>query len=151
MRAILFFTLIFNYTCLVFAFRNNFSVIIVGAGPAGIAAATKLLSNNFRDILILEAEPKIGGRIHSVKFFDAYVDIGARWCHGQRNNVVYEMVKNMNLLGHNEFSTKLYHSSRKSLDDEFVKEIFNIFEDIYNGHDDKKIHYKSLGEYCKKT
>lgn len=151
MKAVLFFLPVFNCVWLLFASANNFSVIIVGAGPAGIAAATKLLSNNFRDILILEAEDRIGGRINSVKFFEAYIDLGARWCHGQVNNIVYEMVKDMNLLGHNEFSTKLYHSSKTPVDDQFIKEIFDIIEDIYNGDDNQKIHYKNLGEYCEKT
>lgn len=42
---------------------NNFRVIIIGAGAAGIAAAARLLENNVRHILILEAEDRIGGRI----------------------------------------------------------------------------------------
>ncbi|XP_018570286.1 peroxisomal N(1)-acetyl-spermine/spermidine oxidase-like [Anoplophora glabripennis] len=149
MRAVLVLALGFHYTYLILALKNNSSsVIIVGAGPAGIAAATKLLSNGFHNILILEAEPRIGGRINSVKFFDAYVDLGARWCHGQVNNIVYDMVKDMNLLGRNEFSKKLYHSSRKFVDQKFVDDFFKIVEDIYEGHDDKKINYTNLGEYC---
>lgn len=36
------------------------SVIIVGGGASGIAAATRLLKNNFSNIKILEAENRIG-------------------------------------------------------------------------------------------
>lgn len=39
------------------------SVIIVGAGVAGVAAASRLLACGIRDVTILEAENRIGGRI----------------------------------------------------------------------------------------
>lgn len=54
-------------------------VVIIGAGPSGIAAATKLLSNGFRDITILEAEGRIGGRIHTIDFGKNVLDLGAQW------------------------------------------------------------------------
>lgn len=48
------------------------TVIIIGAGVAGIAAATKLLRNNFKDFIILEAENRIGGRIQTKPFGGNY-------------------------------------------------------------------------------
>lgn len=44
------------------------SVIIIGAGAAGIAAASKLYENGFKDVKIFEADERIGGRIHSTLF-----------------------------------------------------------------------------------
>lgn len=58
---------------------NSSSILIVGAGASGIAAATKLLENGFQNITILEAENRIGGRICSVQFGDTIVDIGGQW------------------------------------------------------------------------
>lgn len=55
------------------------SIIIIGAGAAGIAAATKLISNGFTNVTILEAENRIGGRVHSVPFGGTTVDLGAQW------------------------------------------------------------------------
>lgn len=52
-------------------------VIIVGAGASGIAAATKLLSNGFNNVTILEASTRIGGRINTVPFGANVVDMGA--------------------------------------------------------------------------
>jgi monoamine oxidase len=43
-------------------------IVIVGAGAAGIAAASKLLKNGLNDFVILEANNRIGGRIHTVNF-----------------------------------------------------------------------------------
>lgn len=41
-------------------------VIIIGAGAAGIAAATRLYENGVTDILVLEAENRIGGRVYTL-------------------------------------------------------------------------------------
>lgn len=38
-------------------------IIVIGAGASGVAATTKLLSNGFKNITILEAENRIGGRL----------------------------------------------------------------------------------------
>ncbi|KAK0165423.1 hypothetical protein PV328_003935 [Microctonus aethiopoides] len=42
-------------------------IIIVGAGSFGIADTSKLFENGFTNVEILEAENRIGGRIHSIK------------------------------------------------------------------------------------
>lgn len=48
------------------------TVIIIGAGVSGIAAATKLLKNNFNNFIILEAENRIGGRVLTLPFDGNY-------------------------------------------------------------------------------
>lgn len=48
------------------------TVIIIGAGVSGIAAATKLLKNNFKNFIVLEAENRIGGRIQTLAFGGNY-------------------------------------------------------------------------------
>lgn len=47
---------------------GDHKVIIVGAGAAGIAAASRLVEKGLQNILILEAKNRIGGRIHTVPF-----------------------------------------------------------------------------------
>ena len=42
-------------------------IIIIGAGPSGIAAASRLLENGIDNIVILEAENRIGGRVNTIK------------------------------------------------------------------------------------
>lgn len=49
-----------------FLVRDRRSVIVIGAGAAGISAATQLESFGF-DVIVLEARNCIGGRIHSFK------------------------------------------------------------------------------------
>lgn len=87
------------------------SIIIIGAGPSGVAAATRLLENNLNNITILEAEARIGGRIRSVMFGDAFIDLGAHWCHGEKDNVVYNLVKDLNVLGSGTDDSRVLYSS----------------------------------------
>ncbi|EDW79266.1 uncharacterized protein Dwil_GK19151 [Drosophila willistoni] len=77
--------------------RKSVRIVIVGAGASGIAAATRLLEKGFRNVLLLEAESRVGGRIQTLPFADNVVDLGAQWCHGEQDNAVYSLVKNTNL------------------------------------------------------
>ncbi|KAH8307299.1 hypothetical protein KR044_009190 [Drosophila immigrans] len=78
--------------------RETARIVIIGSGPAGIAAATRLIEQGFKHVRVLEAENRIGGRINTIPFADSLVDLGAQWCHGETGNVVYERVKDLNLL-----------------------------------------------------
>lgn len=71
--------------------NRDVSVIIVGAGVSGFAAAVKLIKNGFKNITILEAQARTGGRIHTVDFSEGKIDLGAQWCHGIKGNVVHEL------------------------------------------------------------
>lgn len=66
--------------------------MIVGAGLAGISAASKLIENGYDDIVILEAESRIGGRVNTIPFGNGFIDLGAQMCHGEKNNAIFEMV-----------------------------------------------------------
>lgn len=128
------------------------SVIIIGAGPAGIAAASKLLENSFTNLTILEAENRIGGRINSVKFGDKFVDLGAEYCHGQKNNIVYDLVKDLNVLKpiSSDFKPALYYSNGSKLDESFTEKL----QKVILGYDDfsSNLNFsgKSVGEVFEK-
>ncbi|KAK7243414.1 hypothetical protein RIF29_38209 [Crotalaria pallida] len=61
---------------------SSSSVIIIGAGISGIAAAKVLAENGVEDILILEASDRIGGRIQKERFGGVSVELGAGWIAG---------------------------------------------------------------------
>lgn len=46
---------------------SKHKVIIIGAGIAGLAAATHLSQHDMNDYIILEAQNRVGGRICSTK------------------------------------------------------------------------------------
>lgn len=76
----------------------NSKILIVGAGAAGIAAATRLFRKGFRNLEILEATNRIGGRVHTVPFGANVVDLGGQWCHGEKDNAVFELAGPLGLL-----------------------------------------------------
>ncbi|XP_043862699.1 spermine oxidase [Drosophila santomea] len=68
-------------------------IVVIGAGASGVACATKLLELGFQNVLVVEAEDRLGGRIHTIPFADNVIDLGAQWCHGERDNIVYELTR----------------------------------------------------------
>lgn len=69
--------------------RRNRSVVIVGAGVAGLAAARELRANGFEDVVILEARDRIGGRIWTDTIGgNIPIDLGASWIHGVDGNPI---------------------------------------------------------------
>lgn len=143
------FNILFACISTALCLRNDPSIVIIGAGPAGIATATRLLERGFKNVTVLEAEPRIGGRIHSVKFGEAFVDLGAQWCHGEEDNIVYDLVKDLDILRRSVTSRKLYHSSGKSLDEEFAGEILDIMDSVYTADGNRMVaDYVTVGDFC---
>ncbi|XP_035790022.1 spermine oxidase-like [Anopheles albimanus] len=74
------------------AAAGNPRIVIVGAGVAGVTAASSLYRAGLTNITVLEASQRIGGRIRTIPFGDdGPVELGAQWCHGEGGNVAYEM------------------------------------------------------------
>lgn len=66
---------------------NDKSVIVVGAGIAGLAAAKKLTDKGFA-VTVLEAQDRVGGRLRSNRSLGVAFDEGASWIHGIDGNPI---------------------------------------------------------------
>lgn len=53
-------------------------IVIIGAGASGIAAASKLLDHGYQNIVVLEADDRIGGRIWTDYTDDRFLELGAQ-------------------------------------------------------------------------
>ncbi|KAJ6633138.1 Peroxisomal N(1)-acetyl-spermine/spermidine oxidase, partial [Pseudolycoriella hygida] len=125
-------------------------VIIIGAGASGIAAAAKLLEKNYTDIVILEAQDRIGGRIHSIPFGKGYVDMGAQWCQGEEGNVVYQLVKDKFEFGDDSVrynNYECYTSDGNIADFNTCDKLMNLTELIYSDYEGFINFNKSVGEF----
>lgn len=62
----------------------TYDVIIIGAGAAGLSAA-RALSGARRKVCLLEARPRVGGRIHTLHLPDLPlpIELGAEFVHGE--------------------------------------------------------------------
>ncbi|KAK3392172.1 hypothetical protein B0T20DRAFT_362628 [Sordaria brevicollis] len=66
---------------------------IVGAGMAGLRSAGYLLELGFQ-VTILEARDRLGGRIYQEKLPNGhFVDMGANWIHGTKENSIFQLAK----------------------------------------------------------
>ena len=80
---------------------NGKSVIIIGAGISGLAAAKKLKEKGF-DITVLEAQDKVGGRLRTNRTLGVAFDEGASWIHGINGNPISTLAQQA---GMNTFET----------------------------------------------
>lgn len=66
-------------------------VLVIGAGAAGLAAASSLAS--YASVLVLEAQERLGGRVHTNRSLGVPVELGSVWIHRAEGNVVTELAQ----------------------------------------------------------
>jgi polyamine oxidase len=66
------------------------TVVVIGAGMAGLAAAVSLRKHGF-SVVVLEARNRIGGRMRTERSLGCAVDLGASWVHGINGNPLVEL------------------------------------------------------------
>jgi monoamine oxidase len=65
--------------------NDNFDIVIVGGGAAGIGAARRLARAHC-STLLLEASPRLGGRAWTERFAGLDLDLGCGWFHSAERN-----------------------------------------------------------------
>jgi monoamine oxidase len=61
-------------------------VVVLGAGAAGLTAARDLTAAGL-DVIVVEARPRIGGRVFTIRDRDAVIELGAEFLHGRAPQV----------------------------------------------------------------
>lgn len=72
-------------------------ILVLGAGMSGVSTAKALHDAGFKNILMLEATSRTGGRIKKAKLGNYTVELGAMWIYGKGSNPVYDMAKRSNI------------------------------------------------------
>ena len=71
---------------------NGKTVVVIGAGISGLAAARKLKENGF-NVTVLEAQDKVGGRLRTNRTLGIAFDEGASWIHGINGNPITNLAQ----------------------------------------------------------
>lgn len=66
------------------------TVVIIGAGIAGLKAASRLYEGGVKDCVVLEARERIGGRLYTIEGYQGRkYDLGASWHHDTLANGLF--------------------------------------------------------------
>lgn len=128
----------------------NKKVLIIGAGPSGIAAASKLYENGFKNVTVLEAENRFGGRVHTIPFALNVVDMGAQWCHGEVGNCVFEMANKYGLFSSisiKKHQLPLIRSNGEPVDNTIAQKLSELGDSISEDNDELKKVTGSVGTF----
>lgn len=109
-------------------------MVVVGAGLAGLAAAQRLYEAGIRDVIVLDAQSRIGGRIDTISHSDYLVELGAQWLHGADENPLYDWLVDKNMLDDFEDATSQFGgvfctSQGEEINQRLVKRVVNIMMD----------------------
>ena len=99
------------------------SVTIVGAGIAGLAAAARLYKAGIKDVVLLAASSRVGGRIHSTNFNGNEIEMGAQWIHGETDNELFDIADGLGLVDDPDDAVL------EDLGEDFVDEDGNVWDD----------------------
>ncbi|TNN58329.1 Peroxisomal N(1)-acetyl-spermine/spermidine oxidase [Liparis tanakae] len=124
----------------------NAKIVIIGSGISGVAAAHRLVDAGFRNVRIIEATARSGGRIKTGRLGDNIIEIGANWIHGpSEENPVFRLACKYGLLdpealapenqaidcgGHPPFVPNTFCSSGRKLNAEDVHHAQEMFAEL---------------------
>ena len=71
---------------------NGKRVLVIGAGISGLVAGKKLKENGF-EVVILESQDRVGGRLRTNRSLGLDFDEGASWIHGVSGNPISSLAE----------------------------------------------------------
>lgn len=119
-------------------FNKPLDIVIIGAGISGLAAAQELRSNG-KEVVVLEANNRIGGRIYSHNSWGSALDLGASWIHGVKENPIGDLARSLRLdtittrynhkcLNCQAFSLDLFDSAGKQVNRDAMYQLKQLAE-----------------------
>ena len=142
-------------------------VVIIGAGIAGLSAASKFHKSGQVEVCVLEASERVGGRIHTGKIGENTVEFGAGWIHGTVDNPIFDLACDLQFLHKSDLDKKWVNEDSREepqsfattdlqqpIDDQLMAEVWDVFdklisetEDIHKMMNLTKVTKMSVGDY----
>lgn len=120
--------------------KEGKSVVVIGAGMAGLAAARRLSSKGY-DVIVVEGRDRPGGRVWTDHSLGTPVDLGAAWIHGDSSqNPLMKMVHQYGLSTQatDWEETWLFDIGYGEVEDDTYEEIQRKAESILEGIYDRQ-------------
>jgi monoamine oxidase len=112
------------------------SILVVGAGVAGLAVARELKARGFQ-VTVLEGRNRIGGRVWTTKLGDQPVDLGAQWLEGIKGNPIVELCREFHIdhqvTEYDYRKYRIYDSAGRLIDAQTVRRVSEKVEAILKG------------------
>ncbi|KAI3959254.1 hypothetical protein MKW92_014633 [Papaver armeniacum] len=115
------------------------TVIVIGAGMSGISAAKTLSDAGIKDILILEATDRTGGRIKKTNFSGVFVEMGANWVegvNGKEVNPIWTMANEIGLKSYRSelgnIAANVYKQSGGLYNESEAQKVVDSAEEFFN-------------------
>ena len=107
-------------------------IVIVGAGISGLAAAYHLKENGFQNVLVLEAQSQIGGRLKTDRTLGLAFDEGASWIHGPKGNPISELAEKagVSIFLAEDDNIKVYDIDGSEYDDDVIEAEEAQYEEV---------------------
>ena len=125
------------------------TVVIIGAGIAGLSAASKLHKSGQVEVCVLEASERVGGRIHTGNIGENTVEFGAGWIHGTVDNPIFDLACDLQFLHKSDLDKKWVNEDNQEkpqsvasthlqqpIDDQLIAEVWDIFDNLISETED---------------
>ncbi|XP_076055663.1 peroxisomal N(1)-acetyl-spermine/spermidine oxidase-like [Oratosquilla oratoria] len=126
-------------------------VIIVGGGVSGLTALDELLRSGVTNVLLLEAQDQLGGRIKTVRTKGVVVEDGAEWIHGDKRNPLFRLALDLGSVVSPMSSTKwdvrFRNITGKRLDMSRYEDVFSLWYGLENFNELLPYYGDTYGKY----
>lgn len=112
---------------------NGKTVVVIGAGISGLAAAKKLKQKGFT-VIVLEAQEKVGGRLRTDRSLGVAFDEGASWIHGPNGNPITNLAaqSGANTLLTDDDNVSVFDTNGSAYTDSLLTSSENQFNNALN-------------------
>ena len=112
---------------------NGKTVLVIGAGIAGLAAAKKLKDKGFT-VIVIEAQEKIGGRLRTDRSLGIAFDEGASWIHGPNGNPITKLASQAGATTYltDDDNLAVFDNNGTAYSDTFLDSQYTEFEKALN-------------------